>query len=336
MPRAEGQKAKLLVLLDLFQRRTDIDHKITVPQIVEYLQGQGIAAERKSIYNDIQALQAAGYDIEQQRGPGGGYYMSVRRFELPELKLLVDAVQASRFITERKSRQLIRKLESLASEYEARQMQRQVVVAGRVKASNEHIYYSVDALHEAISDDRQVSFLYSDWDMDKRRVPRRGGARYRVSPWALVWNSDNYYLIAYEEGSGIRHYRVDKMSRLHREDRLPRLGKEEFEHFDMAVYTRGLFGMYGGRMQKLHLRCKNRLVDAMLDRFGTDVTLTRQQEDRFELFTDAVISPQFVGWVCGFGGDVEVLEPPEARQQLAELAAALGRQYTEEDEDHAQ
>ena len=331
MPRAEGQKAKLLVLLDLFQRRTDSEHKITVPQIVEHLQAQGIAAERKSVYSDIAALQEAGYDIEQQRGPGGGYFLAQRQFELPELKLLVDAVQASRFITHKKSNILIKKLESLASEFQASQMQRQVVVAGRPKNMSENIYYTVDDLHSGISADRQVSFLYSDWTLDKVKEPRRGGVRYQVSPWALVWDNDNYYLVAYQEGAGIRHYRVDKMSRIKLETKLPRQGKKEFESFDMAAYTKGLFGMFGGQAVPVRLRCKNHLVGAMLDRFGTGITLMNRQEETFDFYIDAVVSPQFVGWVCGFGGDVQVIEPAEARRQLAGLARRMAEQYPEEE-----
>ena len=327
MPRTEGQKAKLLILLELFRQKTDQDHKLTVPQIVEYLQAQGMAAERKSVYSDILALREAGYDIEQQRGPGGGYYLAQRQFQMPELKLLVDAVQASRFITQKKSAELIGKLESLASEYEARQMQRQVVVTGRVKTMNESIYYSVDALHAGISADRQVSFLYSKWTLEKEKQPRHGGARYVVSPWALVWDSDNYYLVAYQQGQGIRHYRVDKMSRIQLEEELPRQGREEFEHIDLAGYTKGLFGMFGGKTENVRLRCKNELVDAMLDRFGADVTLIARRPETFELYVQAVLSPQFYGWVCGFDGDVEVLEPPAARRQLAQLAGTLAGQY---------
>lgn len=330
MPRAEGQKAKLLVLLELFRHKTDAEHKLTVPQIVEHLQAQGFAAERKSVYSDIAALQAAGYDIEQQRGPGGGYYLAQRQFELPELKLLVDAVQASRFITKRKSEQLIKKLESLASEAQARQMQRQVLVAGRVKTMNESIYYNVDELHAAISADRQVSFLYSDWTLEKKKQPRRGGARYLASPWALAWDNDNYYLIAYQQGAGIRHYRVDKMSRIQLEEGKPRQGKREFEGFDMAAYTKAMFGMFGGAQQTVRLRCKNSLVGVMLDRFGAEVALVNQQQDTFDLYIQAAVSPQFVGWVCGFEGDVQVLEPPGARQKLAQLAGRLAGQYAQE------
>lgn len=332
MSRSMGQKAKIMVLLELLWRRTDEDHRLTVPQMIDYLQEQGIEAERKSVYSDIDALRAAGFEIENQRGPGGGYYMEHRPFELAELKLLVDAVQGSRFITTRKSESLIRKLESLASDDQARKMQRQVMVTGRVKNMNESILYSVDGLHQAISADRQVSFLYSDWNLDKEKVPRKDGQRYQVSPWALVWNSDNYYLVAYVQGTEkgeIRHYRVDKMSHIRVEDRLPRQGQRAFEQLDLAAYTRSLFGMFGGEKTTVRLRCASKLVDAMLDRFGRDVTLLNRQENTFDLFAEVTLSQQFVGWVCGFGGEVQVLEPQKARQMMQDLANVLAKQYQE-------
>ncbi len=330
MSRSMGQKAKIMVLLELLWQRTDEEHRLSVPQMIEHLRNQGITAERKSVYSDIEALQAAGFEIQCQRGPGGGYYMVHRPFELAELKLLVDAVQGSRFITTRKSESLIRKLESLTSDFQARQMQRQVMVTGRVKNMNESILYSVDGLHQAISEDHQVSFLYSDWNLNRERVPRKEGQRYLVSPWALVWNNDNYYLVAYldqPEGGEIRHYRVDKMSRIRVEEKRPRQGKKEFEQLDLAAYTRSLFGMFGGETKTVRLRCANKLVDAMLDRFGRDVTLLEYRKDTFDLYTEVTLSQQFAGWVCGFGGDVQVLEPAEARQMMRQLANTLCGQY---------
>lgn len=326
MPRTEGQKARPLALLRILARKTDPDHRLGTPALLRMVEEAGYTAERKSIYNDILALQQEGYDIELARGRNGGYWLASRTFELPELKLLMDAVQASRFITRRKSEQLIRKLEGFASEYEARQMQRQVFVANRVKTMNESIYYNVDALHSAISENRQVSFLYLEWTLQKKKQPRRGGARYVVSPWALAWDNDNYYLIAYEEGRGIRHYRVDKMSGI-TPCEAARAGREVFENFDIAAYARRTFGMFGGEEQTVRLRCQNELVGPMLDRFGPSVTLLPRHDGRFDLTVPAVVSPQFLGWVAGFAGGVEVVEPAEVRAQLAQLAARLAVQH---------
>ena len=326
MPRIEGQKARLLALLRILARKTDPDHKLAGPELLRLLEAEGYTAERKSLYDDIRALQQAGYDIESTRGRGSGFWMASREFELPELKLLVDAVQASRFITRRKSEQLIRKLEGFASEHEAKQMQRQVFVANRIKTMNESIYYNVDALHTAISEDRQVSFLYLDWTLEKKKAPRRGGARYQVSPWAMAWENDNYYLVGYEEGRGIRHYRVDKMSRLEPCEEA-RTGREDFASFDMAAYTRTMFGMYRGKQQPVCLRCEDKLVGPMLDRFGTGVTLLPREDGHFDLTVPASVSPQFLGWVAGFAGGVEILGPQNVRQEMAALAARLAAQH---------
>ena len=325
MSRQEGQKAKLLVLKNILERKTDEDHPLSVPQLIRALEAEGIRAERKSIYNDIEALRASGVDVELSRGRGGGYYLGSRTFELPELKLLVDAVQASQFITKDKSKKLIRKLEGLTSEAQARKMQRQVFVSGRVKTMNESIYYNVDALHEAIARDRQVQFQYLEWDLRKRRVPRRGGQIYQASPWALAWENANYYRVAYT-GEGIRHYRVDKMKGV-RQTELPRQGKAEFSALDLAAYTRKMFGMYGGREEKVTLKCANSLVGVMLDRFGTEAILVPQADETFHLTVPVAVSPQFLGWVCGFGGEVRVIGPAAVRREMGRLVQSLADTY---------
>ncbi|MCF2557463.1 WYL domain-containing protein [Fournierella massiliensis] len=325
MSRQEGQKAKLLVLKNILERKTDEDHPLSVPQLIRALEAEGIRAERKSIYNDIEALRASGVDVELSRGRGGGYYLGSRTFELPELKLLVDAVQASQFITKDKSKKLIRKLEGLTSEAQARKMQRQVFVSGRVKTMNESIYYNVDALHEAIARDRQVQFQYLEWDLRKRRVPRRGGQIYQASPWVLAWENANYYLVAYT-GEGIRHYRVDKMKGV-RQTELPRQGKAEFSALDLAAYTRKMFGMYGGREEKVTLKCANSLVGVMLDRFGTEAILVPQADETFHLTVPVAVSPQFLGWVCGFGGEVRVIGPAAVRREMGRLVQSLADTY---------
>ena len=325
MSRQEGQKAKLLVLKNILERKTDEDHPLSVPQLIRALEAEGIRAERKSIYNDIEALRASGVDVELSRGRGGGYYLGSRTFELPELKLLVDAVQASQFITKDKSKKLIRKLEGLTSEAQARKMQRQVFVSGRVKTMNESIYYNVDALHEAIARDRQVQFQYLEWDLRKRRVPRRGGQIYQASPWALAWENANYYLVAYT-GEGIRHYRVDKMKGV-RQTELPRQGKAEFSALDLAAYTRKMFGMYGGREEKVTLKCANSLVGVMLDRFGTEAILVPQADETFHLTVPVAVSPQFLGWVCGFGDEVRVIGPATVRREMGRLVQSLTDAY---------
>lgn len=326
MPRSEGQKGKLVWLLRILARYTDEEHLINVPRILELLAAEGIAAERKSVYDDIATLRALGYDIVQHRGRGGGYYLASRPFQLPELKLLADSVQASRFITRKKSDQLIRALSQFASQWEANELQRQVFASSRVKSMNESIYYNVDALHRAIASDRQVRFVYQEWNLDKKKVARRGGGAYQVSPWALLWEEENYYLVAFEESKGMRHYRVDKMTSITTLEQ-PRLGREEFAPQKMRNYAKPMFGMFGGPVSRVELRCENSVIGPMLDRFGTGVTIMPQPDGWFTLYADVVVSPPFFGWLCGFGGRVELVAPADARQQLRQMLETISKAY---------
>lgn len=329
MAKGANQKAKLLRLAQLLLTRSDEEHPLSIRQIIDELAKYDISAERKSIYDDMEALRTLGLDVQSRKGSNPGWFVAQREFELPELKLLVDSVQASQFITKKKSEVLIKKLESLASDYQAGQMQRQVFVSGRVKTMNESIYYTVDALHSAIAQDRQVTFQYLEWGLNKKKMPRKNGALYQVSPWALVWSDSKYYLIAFSEGE-IRHYRVDKLREPAVTD-LPREGKAQFRALDLGAYTNQVFGMFGGEVEKVTLRCANRLVGVMLDRFGTGVLLSPQMDGaHFHLTVPVAVSPQFLGWVCGFGDEIEVLNPPAVRQQMAQLAAGLTQKYAKQ------
>lgn len=331
MPRQEGQKTKILTLLKLFERKTDEDHRLSVPDLIAALDAAGIPAERKSIYADIAALQEAGYDIELQRGRTGGYYLASRTFQLAELKLLVDAVQSSKFITQKKSSALIRKLEGFASQYQASALQRQVFVSGRAKNANETAYYAVDTLYQAIAADKMVSFQYMEWTPEKVKKPRRDGKPYRVSPWALAWENGYYYLIAYQdyaEPAGIRHYRVDHMNRVTMLES-PRCGKEQYAQFDLAAYIKRHFNMYGSsEIHRVTLRCENFMAGAMLDRFGTDVMLIPEEDGQhFHLTVPIAVSPQFLGWVCGLAPHVTVTAPAEVRAEMQALARQLTETY---------
>ena len=247
MPKQEGQKSKLLALLRIFEQQTDENHLLNVPQLVELLEAQGIRCERKSVYSDIEALGALGYDIKLRRGRGGGYFLASRTFDLAELKLLVDAVQASRVVSGTTSRRLIHKLEKLCSNYEGSQLQRQVYVEGRPKTDSKSLLYSIDALHEAINNGKMVEFLY-------RKADSREKEKRTISPWQLAWENGCYYLIAFADEKGIRHYRVDKMSGVRVLD-APRRGQEQFADLDLPAYLRKHFGMYGGPEHRVTLRC---------------------------------------------------------------------------------
>ncbi len=328
MARVSGQKLKLLYLAKILAEETDEGHAISTQELIGRLESLGIHSERKSIYDDIACLQQFGYDILQmQSRQGGGYYMAGREFELAELKLLVDAVQSSRFITPKKSRELIGKLEKLASRHDAGKLRRQIHVVGRVKAGNESVYYGIDALHRAIQENRQITFRYLEWNEQGQLVPRRQGRPYRVSPWALLWREENYYLLAWDGDAGMmKHYRLDKMAEVEvlAEERL---GQEVFGRLDLAVYADKTFGMYGGREETVVLELPRQMAGVVLDRFGKDTPLRREGEDRLRARIAVVVSDQFYGWLAGLGRGVRILGPRWVREEYCGRLQEILEQY---------
>ena len=312
MGKSFNQKLKLLYIMQMLKENTDENHAMSANDIISALAKQGISAERKSIYDDIERLKLFGCDILSRRSEPKGYYLASRDFEIAELKLLVDAVQSSKFITEKKSNQLIHKIEQLASRHEAQTLQRQVVVSNRIKTMNESIFYNIDKLHSAISSDVKITFKYCSWTLAKKLEPKKDGANYTVSPYILVWDDENYYLIAFDHDAGeIRHYRVDKMDSLVQTD-LPREGKQLFDdRFDAAAYSRKVFGMFSGEEKTVKLKCLNRFIGVMLDRFGSSLRLFPADNEHFYLDVDVVVSPQFFSWVFSLEGDVRIVNPPE-------------------------
>ncbi len=313
MPKGANQKLKLYYLYKILHDKTDDNHKLTMPEIQKHLEEHGVSADRKCLYDDIDALKFLGFDvISEKDGRNFYYYLGAKEFEIAELKLLVDAIQSSKFITEKKSTELIKKLTALASEYEAMQLKRQVVVQGRIKTINETIFYIVDEIHRAISSNHNIRFRYYKWDTGKNLVPRKEG-KYEVSPWALTWDDENYYLIAYDpEAEKIKHYRVDKMRDIEvTEER--RKGKEYFDRFDIATYARMNFGMFGGKEVKVKLRFRDDIVGVLLDRFGTDITIRPSAEKGWsEANVEVALSEQFLGWVFSLGSRIRIVSPPEA------------------------
>ncbi len=312
MPKGTNQKFKLYYLAKIMVEKTDDDHYLTMPQIKEELEKYGVTADRKSLYDDFKALETLGIEvIMDQYGRTYGYHVAGKTFEIAELKLLVDSIQASKFITEKKSNELIRKLTSFASEYEASQLKRQVVVQGRIKTMNESIYYVVDEIHSAISNNRKIKFQYLQWNLKKEMVPRKD-EDYEVSPWALTWDDENYYLVAFDEKSDrIKHYRVDKMRRINILDE-KRQGKEHFKAFDMAAYSRMNFGMFGGNETMVRISFRNEIVGVILDRFGKDITIRPSAMDGWsDTNVEVSVSEQFFGWIFGLGGKVKIAGPEE-------------------------
>lgn len=332
MPKSFNQKLKILYLMKVFQEQTDEEHPMTIQDLINYLNDYGITAERKTIYDDIETLKLFGMDIVNRRLKPSGYYLGSRTFELAELKLLVDAVQSSKFITQKKSSLLIKKLESLASVFEAKKLERQVYMASPVKTVNEGIYYNIDDIHKAISENRQISFQYYEWTIAKEMHLKKNGDRYRVSPWGLVWKGENYYLVGLDEKGGIvKHYRVDKMLKI-RVERRKRNGKEIFRDFDAAKFASKTFGMFGGREETVCLEFENRFVGVVIDHFGQDVIIHKKDEEHFTIRVRVNVSGQFFGWIAGLGEGVKVEAPKNVRKEyIAFLKNAL-KSYDEKTE----
>lgn len=319
MSKGTNQKLKLYYLAKIMISKTDDDHYLTMPQIKDMLEDYGVTADRKSLYDDMEALRTLGIDVLlEHEGRNYYYHVGSKHFELAELKLLVDAIQASKFITEKKSNALIKKLTALVSEYEASQLKRQVEVQGRIKTMNESIYYTVDDIHNAIINNKAITFEYLKWNLQKELVPRKE-ERYEVSPWALTWDDENYYLIAYDdESQKIKHYRVDKINKIKITDK-KRQGKEHFAAFDMAAYSKMNFGMFGGKETKVKLRFKDEMVGVLLDRFGKDISIRKSTTAGWsETNVDVAVSDQFFGWIFALGGSVVIAGPDEVRMRFKE------------------
>ena len=321
MARSAMQKQKLLYLRKIMLEKTDEEHGLTVNEIIAELKAYGIKAERKSLYDDLQILEEYGVDICRTKSTTVRYYVGHRDFEIPELKLLVDAIQSSKFITQKKSLSLIKKLEGLVSINEGKQLQRQVYVANRVKTLNEKIYYNVDTIHNAISEEKQITFKYYKLDVNfgsKEKIIKkeRKDGIYRVSPWALCWNDENYYMIAYDKQANmLKHYRVDKMGSIEITDEKCD-GKQVFKKFDIAGYTKRVFYMFGGSETNIKLSVDNSLIGVIVDRFGYDIFITKETDSTFCVTVNVMLSPQFYAWVFGLGNKVKILSPKKAADEF--------------------
>ena len=316
MAKTAMQKTKILQLMQIMLENTDDEHGLTLEEIIRMLGNCGIDAERKALYDDFDVLRKFGIDIEMRRDKATRYYVVSRNFELPELKLLVDAVQASKFITHKKSVELIKKITSNASRYQAQKLQRQVFVSNRIKTMNESIYYTVDYIHEAINTNSKISFQYCEWNEKKVKEPKYNGKLYILSPFALVWDDENYYMIAYDSELNLtRHYRVDKMQKLTILEE-KRDGSEFFRDFDAAVYTKKTFGMFNGKEEYVTLRCKNSLAGVIIDRFGQDTTFYYADEEHFDICVKVAVSHLFFSWVMNFGKDIKIASPDYIKDEF--------------------
>lgn len=331
MAKGTNQKMKLIYLMKILLENTDDSHGMTLAEIIGELARYDITAERKSLYDDFEALRLYGLDIlMEKKNRTAYYYVGERSFELAELKLLVDSVQSSRFITEKKSRQLIKKLEGFVSKYQAKELHRQVYVQGRIKTMNESIYYNVDKIHQAISQNVKIQFQYFQWNVNKEMELRHDGAFYSISPWELVWDDENYYLVGYDSQADInKYFRVDKMLKLKLLEN-KREGKENFDKIDMVSYSQKRFGMFDGKEETVTLECENRLAGVFIDQFGKNVKMRKMDEDHFTVNVDVAVSGQFLGWVIALGKGVKIVAPESVVQRMREEAERLALQYTQQ------
>lgn len=327
MPKGEGQGAKILYILKILWEESDEEHPFTATMMLERLQQYGITAERKSIYSDIALLEEFGFDVVRTKQ---GAYIGSRYFEVPEWKLLVDAVQASRFITNKKSKELTDKLSDMMSRHEQKRFRPQVVIRNRVKNMNESIYYNVDAIHEAIAENRQITFTYWNWNENKKMVPRKHGNPYRISPWVLLWESERYYLVGYDESAlCMKHFRVDKMDNIQMTD-MEREGKKEIAQLEGSSYGAEHFGMFGGKTETVTLKVDKELAGAMIDHFGKDVWLTPFDDQYVHVTVDVVVSNPFLGWLTGFADKIRIEKPEWVREEYENLLGMILENYTEE------
>lgn len=313
----DNRRSRILYIYKMLLEETDDQHPLTIPQIVSKLHSLGIEAERRTVYEDIEALRTFGLDIIYQKEKNHNYYIGARSFELAELKLLADAVQSSRFITPKKSEQLIKKLQSLTSQEQAKELSRQIYITNRVKSPNEQIFYNVDALHKAIDAGKQITFQYMEYGFDKKLHPRRDGELYHASPYLLSWDDENYYLIAWHDRyESLSHFRVDKMANIAitTDDCRP------LTHpLDAAEYARRTFGMFPGEPVKVEIWFDAGLIGVVIDRFGADVFISSSDEIGFTVSIDATISPAFLAWLIQFGDKAKILSPESIKDDLMKL-----------------
>ena len=326
MPKKANQKRRIIEVLRFLSRESDEEHPVTIDRIRTHLESAGFSCDRKTVMDDLTALIDAGEDVIVNRGRGGGCFLGARRFETAEIKLLIDAVQSSRFIPLDKSRRLISKLTAETSVYEERRLGREVYVSGRVPRENRELLRTIDALHAAISGDKCVSFLYYEWMADHTRRPRRDGKRYFVSPCLLSRDSDYYYLFGYDrDTASLRHFRVDKIGSIREEDS-PREGRSEWEKIvaDPGKYESMLFGMYHGDEATVLLSVDKDLAGVVIDRFGENCPFLSDGEgaDTFRIAAHVEVSPVFLSWAVGFGDRIRILSPDWVRDEANRLASA--------------
>jgi predicted DNA-binding transcriptional regulator YafY len=320
-------KLKPFYIMKILMEQTDEQHPITVNELIQELGKYEISAERKSIYADLEMLMEFGLDIICLKGRANQYFIGARDFELPELKLLVDAVQSSRFITYKKSEELISKLEKLTSVHEAQELHRHVVISDQIKTMNESIYYNVNDINKAIQENKQIRFKYFDYNLDKQVEYRRNGEWYYASPYSFTWDDDNYYMIAfYERYEDISNFRVDRMTSIEVIDE-DRVFEGESQDFNVADYSKKIFRMFSGETGKVKLQFDNSLINVVIDRFGKEVEIQKLDQNTFLIEVDVVATNTFLSWLFMFGDKVKIVEPLSLKEEMISTTIKITNIY---------
>ena len=326
-------KLIILYVMKILLELSDEEHPITAADIDKELRAYGLSARRRSVYNDIEVLEQFGLDIIKVPG-NRGWYVGERELELPELKILIDAVQVAKFIPPKKSESLIKKLERFTSRHMAKKLKRHIFLGNPSKSEFQSIYISVDTIHEAMSMDCRLSFQYMEWTEKKQVRLRHEGSAYEVSPWGLMWDDEYYYLLAYDPGiNGIKHYRVDRMLNVRMLPEHKREGNKIYEKYREG-FSRKTFGMYGGDDVFVKLRCTNHMAGVIIDRYGQDTMMVPKDDGHFTAHVLVAQSPQFFGWVASNGVDIEIMEPKSLREEYCAYLGKILLQYNETESGH--
>jgi predicted DNA-binding transcriptional regulator YafY len=334
----KNTKLKLLYLKEILEKYSDENHILNSNDIADrLLRDYGLECERKSIYKDIEVLMDYGMDIIKARTPKNGYFLASGMFEIAEIRLLSDAVQAADFITKNKTKKLVEKIEGFTSIYQAETLKKQVYIDNRPKSTDESVYYVIDTLDNAIKAGKKVSFNYSRRKMDEKYAARKETRSFTVSPYSLIWSNDHYYLVANNEKyDNLMNVRVDRISQVQiLEDRVRPVSEVSpyNYYFDAADYAAKTFNMFSGELQMIELKCKNEILEEIFDRFGERINTRRFDDSSFLLRTEASISKGLASWIMQFGTDIEVVSPAELRNMVAEKAEQIHSLYAREGKD---
>ena len=316
-----NNKSRILYILKILYEYTDEENTLSITEIIEMLEKQGIVAHRRTIMTDIESIEESGVDVITIKSTQNRYFIGNRHFELAEVKLLIDAVESSKLITQKKSTELIRKLTTLVSKHQASELDEHVYVDQRIKPENEEIYYTVDAIHSAINSSKQIEFKYYQYTGRKEKIFKNNGFVYSLSPYALIWSEDHYYAIGYCDKHGkISKFRVDRMANTI-------ITENEILHkpvgFNIAEYAKSVFEMFDGETKTVELKCTNDLMDVIVDRFGENVKTHELGSNCFKAIVDISISPTFYGWVFGFGNNMSILAPIDVKNEYMAMAGRI-------------